>query len=107
MADSNDEQGPRQVTFKSFYWNYIETEEQELEIHIGGRTAPDPETGETKSVHCIVENFTPFVYLELPTRIKWNKAKCVAVYEYFKKVMKTEGPIGMKLLQKYKLQYKK
>lgn len=98
---------PRTVNFKSFYWNYVETEENELEIHIGGRTAPDPDTGETQTVHCVVENFTPFVYLELPTRIKWNKAKCIAVYEYFKKVMKSEGPIGFKLLQKYKLQYKK
>lgn len=100
------EEEPRTVTFKAFYWNYTETEENELEIHIGGRTAPDPETGETQSVHCVVENFTPFVYLELPKRIKWNRAKCIAVVEYFKKVMKTEGPIGYKLLQKYKLQYK-
>lgn len=97
---------PRTTQFKTFYWNYIETEDNELEIHVGGRTAPDPD-GETKSVHCVIENFTPFVYLELPKRIKWNKAKCIAVYEYFKKVMKSEGPIGFKLLQKYKLQHKK
>lgn len=101
------ENQPRTVVFKSFYWNYVETEENELEIHIGGRTAPDPETGETQSVHCVVDNFTPFVYLELPKRIKWNKAKCVAVFEYFKKIMKSEGPISFALLQKYKLQHKK
>lgn len=97
---------PRTVTFRAFYWNYTETEENELEIHIGGRTGPDPETGETQSVHCVVENFTPFIYLELPRRIKWNRAKCIAVVDYFKKIMKSEGPIGYKLLQKYKLQYK-
>lgn len=103
---AEDSTEAREITFKCYYWNYVETEDNELDIHIGGRTAPDPETGETKSVHCVVQNFTPFVYLELPKRIKWNKAKCVAVFEYFKKVMKSEGPIAFSLLQKYKLKHK-
>ncbi len=104
-GENVDESEPRTIEFKSFYWNYKETDDNELFITIGGRTAPD-ENGKTKSVHCIVENFTPFVYLELPKRIKWNKQKCKAVFEYFKKVMKSEGPINYSLLTKYKLQYK-
>ena len=95
----------RTVIFKTYYWNYEEPDEGGLIIHMGGRTAPD-ENGITKSVHCIVQNFTPFVYLELPKRIKWNKAKCIAVFEYFQKVMKSDGPMSFKMLSKYKLNYK-
>lgn len=101
---------PRTIRFKTFYWKYEDAdasmggegdERDNLEIHIAGRTADD------KSVHCIVKNFTPFVYLELPKRVKWNRAKCIAVFEHFKKILKNNAPLEMWLLQKYKLKYKK
>ncbi len=90
---------PRVIQFKTFYWNYEETDDHELFIHVAGRTADD------KSVHCIIEEFSPFVYLELPKRVKWNKGKCAAVFEYFKKIMKSEGPLEYWLLKKKCLYY--
>lgn len=98
---SGEDEGPRTVTFKTFYWKFEDTDEGQIEINIAGRTA------DNKSVHCIVQNFTPFVYLELPKRIRWDKAKCMAVFNYFQKIMKSEGPLSMQLLRKYRLKYKK
>ena len=87
----------RKVRFKASFWDFEETEDNELLIHVGGRTSTD------ESVHCIIHSFTPFVYLELPKRIKWNKGKCQSLYEYLRKVMKVEGPLEYKMQQKYKL----
>jgi len=101
QVDDIDPLAPRTIQFKAFYWNYEETEEKELFIHVGGRTADD------KSVHCKIAGFTPFVYLELPTRVRWNKAKCIALFEYFKKIMKADGPLQYWLQQKYMLKHKK
>jgi len=89
---------PRKVRFKTYYWNYEETDEHELFIHVGGRTEDE------RSVHCVIKGFTPFVYLQLPKRITWNRAKCIAVFEY---LMKSEGPQSYWLLKKYLLKYKK
>ena len=108
MDESNsnmieDHTQPRTVQFKSFYWSFEETndhdEDNTLQIHVAGRSL------DGKSVHCVIENFPPFVYLELPKRIKWNKAKCMAVFEYFKKTMKSQAPLDYQLLQKYNLYY--
>ena len=93
--------GPRIVTFKASYWNYEETDDHQLLIHIGGRTSND------ESVHAVVKNFHPSAYLELPERIKWNRAKCVAVFDYFKNTMKADPPLGFELLKKFKLHNKK
>ncbi|HMP28159.1 MAG TPA: DNA polymerase domain-containing protein, partial [Saprospiraceae bacterium] len=101
ISELEDSTKPRTVIFKTFYWKFEDTEDGTLEIHIAGRTA------DNKSVHCIVQNFTPFVYLELPKRIRWDKAKCLAVFNYFQKIMKSEGPLSMQLLRKYRLKYKK
>lgn len=101
MADLDTREQPRTVRFKTYYWNYEETDDNELIIHIGGRTEDD------KSVHCTVSGFSQCVFLQLPKRITWNKAKCIAVFEYLKKVMKSEGPQNYSPLKKYLLKYKK
>ena len=102
-GSDSDENGlePRTIRFKTYYWTYEETDDHELFIHVAGRTEDE------KSVHCLIKGFTPFVYLKLPKRISWNKAKCIAVFEYLKKVMKSEGPQNYWLLKKYLLKYKK
>lgn len=98
----------RNIFFKTLYWKYEDLEEEnKLQIHVGGRTAPSEEFPDGQTVHCVVENFTPYVYLELPERIRWNKAKCIAVVEYFKKIMKDDGPVDYWLRKKYKLHHKK
>ena len=104
-GNDNEESDPsnvrRTVEFKLLYWKYEDTDDGALQIHIGGKTK------DKEKVHCIVTGFTPFVYLELPKRIKWNKAKCKILVEHFQKVMKSSGPLQYWLLQKYKLKYKK
>jgi DNA polymerase delta subunit 1 len=101
--DETIDLGARTIQFKSFYWSFEETndhdEPNELLIHVGGRSL------DGKSVHCVIEHFPPFVYLELPKRIRWNKAKCMTVFEYLKRTMKSNGPLSYQLLQKYNLYY--
>ena len=104
-SDPVDPDAPRTINFKTLYWKCEDVESESgdvaaLQIHIGGRTEPSEAFPEGQTVHCVVQNFTPYVYLELPKRIKWNKAKCIAVVDFFKKIMKTEGPIEYWLLQK-------
>ena len=62
----------RTVEFKAAYWSYEETPEDELIIHVGGKTSNQ------ETVQVRIEGFTPFVHLELPLRrkIKWNKGYC-------------------------------
>jgi DNA polymerase delta subunit 1 len=91
----------RAVRFKAMYWSVEETEDYECIIHVSGLT----ENQETVQVQ--VEGFTPYVYLELPRRIKWNKAKCNAVFKHFKNIMKQKGPIKYKMFAKSKLHFKK
>ena len=112
MEDPVDPDAPRTINFKTLYWKCEDVESESgdvstLQIHIGGRTEPSENFPQGQTVHCVVQNFTPYVYLELPTRIRWNKAKCIAVVDFFKKIMKTDAPIEYWLLQKYKLHHKK
>lgn len=94
----------RTVRFKATYWSFEEIEDDEEHkciIHISGLTKNQ------KTVQVKVEGFTPFVYLELPKRIKWNRAKCKALFQYFGKLMKEKGPISFAMHTKYLLYYKK
>jgi DNA polymerase elongation subunit (family B) len=92
---------PRTVVFKCGYWSYEDDEDKGCVIHLSGLTK------DQKTVQIQIEGFSPFVYLELPKRIKWNDVKCKAVFEYFKKSMKEKGPIKYKMYIKDKLHYKK
>ena len=90
----------RTVICKANYWSFEETEDHEFYTHLGGLS----EKGE--SMHIRIEGFTPFVYIELPKRIKWNKTKCNALFEFFKDRYKSEGPILFSMLKRFKLHYK-
>ena len=49
----------RTIILKPSYWSYEDNpEENELDIHIGGQTA------DGKTVHLIVCNFKPYIYIE-------------------------------------------
>lgn len=91
----------RTVKFKAAYWYHelIEKEHRAV-IHIGGRTQ------DNETVHVIVENFHPTVFVELPKRIDWDRTKCKKLYEWFKEKMGEDGPTKYNLTQKYKLHYK-
>jgi DNA polymerase elongation subunit (family B) len=96
----------RTVIFKAGYW-YHEVVDNKTLIHVGGRTQKN------ESVHLIVDHFTPFVYVELPKRISWDKQKCKMYFDYLKgsmidkKTMKNDGPLTHNPVQKYKLYHKK
>ena len=98
---SNTTSALRTVRFKATNWSCEETDGHELVIHLSGLTK------DQKTVQVKVEGFTPFVYLELPSRVKWNPTKCKAVFQYFQKAMKAEGPIRYKMYAKERLHYKK
>jgi len=90
----------RTIKFKAIYWRYEETSDNRLHIYLGGLTK------DLKSVFIRVEDFTPFVYLQLPKRVQWNKHRCQKVFEYFQTRMKSEGPLKFRMQTKYLLHYK-
>lgn len=92
---------PRTVRFKASYWAFEETSDNDLIIHVSGLT----ENQETVQVK--VEGFTPFIYIELPTRTKWNPKKCKKLFGYFQQIMGDEAPLKYKMFSKYKLHYLK
>jgi len=90
----------RSLIFKSMYWSYEDLiDENKLIIHVSGMTR-DQET-----VQIQIENFTPYVYLELPKRLRWNKVMCTKLFEYFKGCMKKNGPLIFKFQQKNMLYF--
>ena len=96
----------RTQTMKVYSWFYEEPTyysdntglDDDLVIYMSGLT-PENETIMTKVV-----GFKPFVYLHLPERIKWNKAKCQILFDYFKKVLYNK-PVEYEMLQKKILLY--
>ena len=101
IAASSSGGGLRSVRFKAGYWSFEETEENELIIHVSGLTK------DQKTVHVVIEDFTPFVYLELPKRIEWNASKCRCVFEHFQDILKSNGPLSFKPQIKENLYYRK
>jgi DNA polymerase elongation subunit (family B) len=89
----------RDVIFKANYWYHEEIDNKSV-IHIGGRT----ENGET--VHILVQNFTPAVYVELSPRIAWNAEKCESLYQQIKDVMGDNQPVDKFRFKKNILHYK-
>ena len=74
---------PRTLVFKPCYWSYEEDKDfHTLDIHVGGLTARN------ETVHVIVRNFRPWVYVQLPARIQWTAVKCKALYEHICKMAK-------------------
>ena len=79
--------GTREVLIKPYYWKFEDTEDA-LQIHVGGRNEKN------QSVHLIIEGFTPFAYLQLPSRFRWDKGKYNILFKYFQGVMKSLGPVS-------------
>ncbi len=88
----------RTVICKCIYWSYADSED-EMHIHLGGLTP------EGKSIHVRIDNFTPYVYLELPTRIKWNPTKCKILFDFYKGRFKSEAPLSFKMFRREKIHY--
>ena len=92
----------RTIIFKTSYWSFEENEtDNQLFIHIGGLTEKN------ESVHCTVIGFTPFVYLELPKRIKWTPTTCNDLFDYLKLILKSNAPLNFVPIKKDNLYGKK
>ena len=90
----------RGIIFKTIYWCHEEEDDSSI-IHIGGRTS------DNKSVHLIVENFTPFIYIELPQHVKWNQIKLNILFRWLKERLGDYAPIKMAGQKKKILHYSK
>jgi len=95
----------RSVEFKATYWRFEDNTAEdgvskELNILIGGITK------DLKTVFVRVRGFTPFVYLQLPKRIKWGKEKCQTLFEFFQKRMKSNAPVNYNMQIRYLLHYR-
>ena len=64
-------------------------------------------TKENKTVYVKIPDFTPYVYMELPKRITWSRARAKCLFQYLKQTMR-EGskPLKYRKCHKYKLHYK-
>jgi DNA polymerase delta subunit 1 len=88
----------RVVYFKALYWG-VEEVDNETRVHIGGLQR------DNKSVHVIVKNFKPFVYLELPKKYDWNSDQIKMLISYFKNTMRENGPVSYSECNKTRLHY--
>src|SRR5437868_12954145 len=74
---------PREITFKTAYWYYEQMKDNSSAIiHIGGRT------GDNKTVHVIVENYHPAIYLQLSDKIQWTDGDVRATFKYLRDKMR-------------------
>jgi DNA polymerase elongation subunit (family B) len=60
--------------------------------------------GENQQNICIrIDNFTPYVYIELPSDIKWTEAKAQLISRKIDQIMGTTKPLKKALIHRYKL----
>jgi len=60
---------------------------------------------ENKSVCLRIEDFTPYVYIELPTHIKWSEGRVTMLCSKLDFMLKQQRPLVKCFLKKYKLYY--
>lgn len=88
----------RSIIFKPFYW-YAEDEEEDNEhiTYVAGRTP------ENKSVMVKILNFTPYIYLELPSNRTWTKNTLPLLFNHFQKIFRKNAPNSYKIAKKRNL----
>lgn len=84
-------------TLFSYYWFVDEKEEEVTSIRVYG-------LGDNNENICLrITDFTPYIYLELPTNIEWNETKAQLLGDKLDTLMKKRKPIKKSLIWKYKL----
>lgn len=86
-----------QGTFFPYTWHVDEDEEEVTLIRIYGLTE------DNKNVCLRVDNFTPYVYIELPDHIKWTDSKAQIVGNKIDEIMGRQRPIRKALVNKKRL----
>jgi len=83
--------------FFPYSWHVDEDEEEITSIRVYGL---DENNGNV----CIrVDNFTPFVYIELPDRIKWDTGKAQLVGNKLDELLRNQKPLKKVLMMKKRL----
>lgn len=86
-----------------YHWNYEEEEAEDESkntlIRIYGLDTQD------KSICLTVRDFTPYVYLELPTTHLWNADLCQKIKDQLSKKMGSSAPLRASLQYKKKLYF--
>lgn len=87
--------------FFSYAWHQDEDETDRTVIRIYGLNAKN------ENVCIIVNNFTPYVYIELPDVIEWDASKAQLVANKIDQMLKDRKPIVKQLMFKKRLYYAK
>jgi DNA polymerase elongation subunit (family B) len=88
-----------QFSFFPYSWHIDEDEEETTGIRIYGIDSKN------SNVCVRINNFTPFVYLELPENIIWTESMVQKVSNKLKELLGKKKPIIMKLVYKKRLYY--
>jgi len=86
-------------TFFPYSWHLDDTEDERTVFRIYGLTETN------KSCCCIINDFTPYVYLELPDNIEWNETRAMILGNKIDELCGKSKPINKALQLKKKLFY--
>ena len=78
----------------SYYWYIDEKEENVTSIRIYGLSQ------DNKNICVIVNDFTPYVYIELPDEIPWDTTKAQYVSNKLEQMLGEHKPIKKSLMMK-------
>jgi len=80
-----------------YYWHIDEKDEEITKIRAYGLDKNN------KNVCLLINDFTPYVYLELPTFTQWNERKAQLLGNKLDEELREYGPIKKSLILKHKL----
>jgi len=86
-----------QFSFFPYSWHIDEDEKEATAIRIYGLSK------ENENVCVKVNNFTPYVYIELPTHIQWTQGKAQMVGNKIDQLLHDKKPVKKSLVYKHKL----
>lgn len=87
----------QKAQFFPYSWHVDESQEEFTSIRIYGLNKNN------ENVCVMVDDFTPYVYLELPTRVRWNATKAQILGDKIDSLMGRQKPVRKALTWKKKL----
>lgn len=87
----------QKAQFFPYSWHVDESQEEFTSIRIYGLNKKN------ENVCVMVDDFTPYVYIELPTRVRWNATKAQILGDKIDSLMGRQKPVRKALTWKKKL----